>query len=129
MDVEETAHNAINARLLDDYYKDAAGGVGRWNKLIKNAGIDFTLNMPFKGFNRKIGTFADDFITPEGEVVSEDEWISKQHEWFCDDADGEYIQSLMVACTEAGQYAGWIAPPRIGINNQPTDYELSLIHI
>lgn len=123
VEVEETAHNAINARLLDDYHKDAAGGVGRWNKIIKKAGIDFEFSMPFKGFARKVGTFAEDFITPEGEVVSEQEWNARRNDWFCSDADGDFIQSLMKPCTEPGQYAGWIAAPRTGINNQPVDYE------
>ena len=121
--MEETAHNAINARLLDDYHKDAAGGVGRWNKIIKKAGFDFELVMPFKGFARKVGTFAEDFITPGGQVVSEEEWKAKYHDWFCSTADGDYIQSLMKPCKEKGKYANWIAPPRIGINNQPVDYE------
>jgi benzoyl-CoA 2,3-dioxygenase component B len=123
VEVEETAHNAINARLLDDYHKDAAGGVGRWNKIIKKAGIDFTFVMPFKGFARKVGVFADDFISPDGQVLTEQEWNAKHDDWFCSEADGDYIQSLMKPCREAGEYAGWIAAPRIGIDSKPVDYE------
>lgn len=123
VEVEETAHNAINARLLDDYHADAAGGVGRWNKLISKAGFDFELKLPFKGFARKVGTFSEDFITPEGDVVSEVEWNAKEDDWLCNKADGDYIQSLMQACTEKGQYAGWIAAPRVGINRQPDNFE------
>ena len=123
VEVEETAHVAINSRLLDDYHKNAAGGVGRWNKIIRGAGFDFELKLPFKGFSRKVGVFAGEFITPEGEVVTEDEWNARRGEWFTSDADGEYIQSLMKPCTEKGRYAGWIAPARVGINNRPTDFE------
>ncbi|RLA04788.1 MAG: benzoyl-CoA 2,3-epoxidase subunit BoxB [Gammaproteobacteria bacterium] len=123
VDVEETAHNAINSRLLDDYHVDAAGGVGRWNKTISKAGFDFELKLPFKGFSRKVGTFSEDFITPEGEVVTQDQWNARRDEWFTTDADADYIQSLMKPCTEIDQYAGWIAPPRIGINKQPADFE------
>jgi benzoyl-CoA 2,3-dioxygenase component B len=123
VEVEETAHNAINARLLDDYHKDAAGGVGRWNKIIKKAGIDFSFVMPFKGFARKVGVFADDFISPDGQVLTEQEWNAKHDDWFCSEADGDYIQSLMKPCREAGEYAGWIAAPRIGIDSKPVDYE------
>ena len=31
---EVPALTAINMRLRDDYIRDAAGGVGRWNKII-----------------------------------------------------------------------------------------------
>jgi len=120
---EEPALNAINGRLLDDYIKDATGGVGRWNKIIQKAGIDFEIKLPHKGFNRKIGEFAENFISPDGEVVSESEWNSQQDFWLCSDADGEYINALMVPCKEKGKYAGWIAEPRVGINNQSGDFE------
>lgn len=121
--VEETAHHAINSRLLDDYHKDAAGGVGRWNKIIKKAGFNFELTLPYKGFNRKIGTFADDFITPQGEVVTQQQWHASMDEWLCTDADGDYIQSLMKPCLDPGCYAGWIAEPRVGVDNQAGDFE------
>ncbi|PCI57760.1 MAG: benzoyl-CoA 2,3-epoxidase subunit BoxB [Gammaproteobacteria bacterium] len=123
VDVEETAHNAINSRLLDDYHDDAAGGLGRWNKVIKRAGFDFKLTLPYKGFSRKIGTFSEDFITPDAQVVTEAEWNAKKDEWLCTDSDNAFIQSLMVPCKEKGKYAGWIAAPRVGINNQPEDFE------
>jgi benzoyl-CoA 2,3-dioxygenase component B len=29
----------------------------------------------------------------------------------------------MKPCTEPGRYASWIAPPRMGINGQPGEYE------
>jgi benzoyl-CoA 2,3-dioxygenase component B len=121
--VEETAHHAINSRLLDDYHKDASGGVGRWNKIITKAGFEFELQLPYKGFNRKIGVFADDFITPQGEVVTQQQWQARQNDWLCTDADGDYIQSLMQPCHEAGRYAGWIAEPRVGVDNQADDFE------
>jgi benzoyl-CoA 2,3-epoxidase subunit B len=123
VEVEETAHAAINARLLDDYFKNAAGGVGRWNKIIRGADFDFELKLPFKGFSRKVGVFAAESITPEGDVVSEDEWNARRGDWFTNDADAQYIQSLMKPCTERGAYAGWIAPARVGTNNRPPEFE------
>ena len=117
------ALNALNARLLDDYIRDAGNGVGRWNKIIQKTGIDFEFRLPHKGFNRRIGEFADAFVTPEGEVVREDEWTARSEEWLCSGADGEYIQSLMVPCREPGRYAGWVAEPRVGIDNQSGDFE------
>ncbi len=37
--------------------------------------------------------------------------------------DGDFIASLMKPVTEPGQFAGWIAPPRVGIDNKPGDFE------
>jgi benzoyl-CoA 2,3-epoxidase subunit B len=35
----------------------------------------------------------------------------------------DFIVSLMKPCHEAGKYASWIAPPRVGVNSQPGDFE------
>lgn len=123
VEVEEPALNAINARLLDDYIVDASGSIGRWNKVLTKAGVNFEITLPHKGFNRKIGEFSEHFITPAGEVVSEDYWMARRNEWLCDESDAAYIQSLMKPCLEKGKYAGWITAPRVGINNQPDDFE------
>ncbi len=128
VDVEESAHSAINSRLLDNYFVDAAGGVKRWNKTIERAGFDFAFKLPFKGFKRKVGVFAGDHISPDAEVLSEQEWNARRDDWLCTDADDAFIQSLMVPCKEKGQYANWIAAPRIGINSQPDDYEYVKLH-
>ena len=37
--------------------------------------------------------------------------------------DRAFIESLMVPQTEPGQFAGWIAPPKVGIDNKPGDFE------
>ena len=39
------------------------------------------------------------------------------------DADRAFVASLMGRCVEPGQFAGWIAPPVMGINRQPVDFE------
>ncbi len=44
-------------------------------------------------------------------------------------ADGEFIQSLMKPCCEPGQYAAWIAPPKVGIDNKPGDFEYVKLHM
>ena len=44
-------------------------------------------------------------------------------EWLPSHADGDFIQSLMVPCFEPGKYASWIAPPKVGIDNKPGDFE------
>jgi len=37
--------------------------------------------------------------------------------------DYRFVESLMRPVQERGAYAGWIAPPRIGIDNKPGDFE------
>jgi len=119
---EASALTSINERLRDDYVIDCQRGLDRWNKLIQNAGIDFEVSLPHRAFNRRIGAFSGVHVTPEGNVIDEQTWQARQHEWLPSDADHEYVQSLMVQVTGVGEYASWIAPPRIGINNQPIDF-------
>jgi hypothetical protein len=38
-------------------------------------------------------------------------------------SDGAFIGSLMKQVVEPGKFASWIAPPRIGIDNKPGDFE------
>ncbi len=117
------ALRAINCRLLDDYIADCQGGIDRWNKVIEKAGINFRFTQPHKGFNRRIGEFGGHRISPAGELLSEAQWAAQQGGWLPNEADGAFIQSLMKPCVEPGQYASWIAPPRMGINGQPGEYE------
>jgi len=123
------ALTAINMRLRDDYSRDAAGGVERWNKIIEKAGVDFKLKLPHESFNRKIGVFAEKLFTPEGVLVSGQEYDENVGKWLPSHADGDYIQSLMVPCTEPGKFAGWIAPPKVGIDNKPGDFEYVKLHM
>src|SRR5207247_2625331 len=44
-------------------------------------------------------------------------------EWLPAKADGDFIQSLMRQVVEPGKFASWIAPPRVGIDNKPGDFE------
>jgi len=125
---EVPALTAINMRLRDDYSKDAAGGVGRWNAIIKKNGVAFELTLPHEGFHRQIGAFKDAPITPEGKVISREEWAATRDKWLPSKADGDFIQSLMKPVSEPGKYAGWISPPRVGIDNKPGDFEYVQIH-
>ena len=114
---------ALNARLLDDFIVDCQGGIDRWNKSIEKAGIAFKFVQPHKGFNRRIGEFAGKRVSPAGEVLTEDQWSAKSGDWLPNDDDMRFIGSLMKPCHEPGKYASWIAPPRVGVNNQPGDFE------
>ncbi|MBT8493783.1 MAG: benzoyl-CoA 2,3-epoxidase subunit BoxB [Deltaproteobacteria bacterium] len=114
---------ALNEVLREDYIKDCARGVGRWNKVIQKAGIDFELKLPSKRFHRQIGSFADYHCDPDGNLLSDADWEARKGEWLPNDSDEIYIKSLMKPVTEPGKIAGWIAPPRRGINGNPFDFE------
>ncbi len=115
--------NALNEVLRDDYIKDSVAGVGRWNKVIEKAGIPFRLTVPHKAFNRQIGTLAGVKVSPDGRVVSEAEWAAKVDEWLPSAEDRAFVASLMGRVVEPGKFANWIAPPVMGINRQPVDFE------
>jgi benzoyl-CoA 2,3-dioxygenase component B len=115
--------NALNEVLRDDYIKDSIAGVNRWNRVIEKAGIPFRLKVPHKAFNRQIGTLAGLRVSPEGKVVSEAEWKAHENEWLPSAEDRAFVASLMGRVVEPGKFAGWIAPPVMGINRQPIDFE------
>ena len=123
------ALNAINMRLRDDYVKDASGGLTRWNKIMKRKNVDFEFRLPHEGFNRNIGVFANVTVDPQGNIINPDSWEAQMAEWLPTKADGEFIQSLMKPCYEPGRYASWIAPPKVGINNQAGDFEYVKLHM
>jgi len=90
---------------------------------MEKAGIDFRLTVPHKAFNRQIGALAGVRISPDGRPVSEQEWELRKKEWLPSDEDRAFVASLMGQCLEPGKFAGWIAPPVMGINRQPVDFE------
>jgi benzoyl-CoA 2,3-dioxygenase component B len=115
--------NALNEVLRDDFIKDSVAGVGRWNKVIEKAGLPFRLQVPHKAFHRNIGSLAGIRLSPEGQVVSAAEWEVKRGQWLPTAEDRAFVASLMGRVVEPGKFAGWIAPPMIGINRQPVDFE------
>jgi len=115
--------NALNEVLRDDYIKDSVGGVDRWNRVIEKAGLPHRLSVPHKAFHRNIGALSGAKVSPDGRVVSESEWSAKVAEWLPTAEDRAFVQSLMGRVVEPGKFANWIAPPAIGINRQPVDFE------
>jgi benzoyl-CoA 2,3-dioxygenase component B len=126
--IEVPALMAINERLRTDYIEDSQKGVDRWNKIIADAGVDFKLTLPHRGFHRNIGTFAGQHISPEGEVMTETDWSAKEHHWLPTDDDRAFVRSLMVQVTEPGKFAAWVAPPARGIHGQALDFEYVKFH-
>jgi len=115
--------NALNEVLRDDYIKDSIGGVERWNRVIDKSGIGFRLKVPHKAFHRNIGALAAVKVTPEGRVITSVEWSSMVDQWIPSAADRQFVASLMGRVVEPGKFANWIAPPAIGINRQPVNFE------
>ena len=115
--------NALNEVLRDDYIKDSVSGVNRWNKVIEKAGIPLRLKVPHKAFNRQIGALAGVKVSPEGRPVSQAEWDANVAQWLPTAEDRAFVASLMGRVVEPGKFANWIAPPTIGINRQPVDFE------
>jgi len=120
---EAPALNALNERLRDDFVKDSVAGVGRWNKIIQKAGIDFQLTVPHKAFHRQIGPLAGLKVSPDGRVVSDAEWSAGVGRWLPTSEDRAFVASLMGRVVAPGQFVNWIAPPSAGINKQPVDFE------
>ena len=115
--------NALNEVLRDDYIKDSVSGVERWNKVLDKAGIAFRLKVPHKAFHRNIGALAGVKVSPDGRVVSEAEWNASVGQWLPSNEDRAYVASLMGRVVEPGKFANWIAPPVMGLNRQPVDFD------
>ena len=115
--------NALNEVLRDDFIKDSVAGVGRWNKVLEKAGLPHRLAVPHKAFHRNIGALSGVKVSPEGRVLSEAEWKANVDKWLPSAEDRAFVASLMGRVVEPGKFANWIAPPVMGINRQPVDFE------
>src|SRR5262249_15618765 len=104
------------------FIRDSLAGVARWNRIIDKAGLPFRLQAPHKAFNRRIGTLAAVKVSPDGRVVSDDEWTAHEREWLATPPDRSVLASLMGRVLEPGKFAHWIAPPVVGVNRQPADF-------
>jgi benzoyl-CoA 2,3-dioxygenase component B len=117
------ALTALNARLRDDYTREIQAGLDRWNRIPERFGIPFRLTLPHVAFHRKIGSFAGHYVSPEGRVLSKEEWKHQAVAWLPSGDDHSFVSSLMSRIIEPGKFANWIAPPARGINNLPLEFE------
>ena len=121
--VDEPALTALNMRLRDDYTQDCVKGMLRWNKVITLAGYDFKLDA------------AERRVPPPDRRVQERPRDARRR---ADRRrDVEQAQGRVAALdrgrrlhrqpdepvTEAGKFASWISPPKVGIDNKPGDFE------
>ena len=115
--------SALNLDLRDEYVADCANGVRRWNQALEDAGLEQRLLLPHEGFNRAVGAYRGHHLSPQGEILDDATWAAQVDQWLPTDADRAAVASLMVAEYEAGAFAGWIAPPQAGINEQPVEFD------
>jgi benzoyl-CoA 2,3-epoxidase subunit B len=115
--------NAMNEVVRDAYVEDNQRGVDRWNRIIQEAGIDFTLRLPSRRFNRKMGIYAGHDFDPEGKPITDIEFNARRFEWLPTENDRTHVRNLMQPVLELGKMAHWIAAPAAGINGKPIDFE------
>lgn len=117
------ALSSLNMRLRDDFVDDTAAGIARWNRVLERTNFPFRVTLPHVAFNRRIGEFAAIHADPAGNLLTPEQWAAHRDEFLPTTEDNLFIASLMKPSLEKGTYAGWIAPPRIGIDNMPGDFE------
>jgi len=125
---EAPALTSLNARLRDNYTKEIQAAVDRWNRIPEKFGLPVRITLPHVGFHRKIGAFAGHSVSPDGRVLSPDEWERHCAAWLPSDDDHAYVGSLMGQVIEPGKFANWIAPPTRGIHGQPIEFEYVRFH-
>jgi benzoyl-CoA 2,3-dioxygenase component B len=115
--------NAMNEVLRDDYVGDCEFVVERWNKVLEKAGRPERLYLPNRRFHRDVGIYGGKHFDPQGNPISAEAWEKGRAHWLPSAADQVFVVSLMKPVLGMGQIAGWIAPPRIGINGNPFEWE------
>jgi benzoyl-CoA 2,3-epoxidase subunit B len=120
---EVPALTALNLDLRDEYVADCENGVRRWNQALEDAGLQQRLVLPHEGFNRRVGNYAGHYVSPAGEVITKAEWDRNIENWVPTGDDRARVAELMVPHYEPGAFAGWISPPKTGINDQPVEFD------
>lgn len=120
---EVPLRNAMNEVLRDAYIDDNQRGVDRWNRMIKESGIDYTITLPSRRFNRTMGIYAGSHFDPQGHPIDAEAWERRKYEWLPKDSDRAYVQQLMQPVLEPGKMANWIGAPDRGVKGQPIDFE------
>jgi benzoyl-CoA 2,3-dioxygenase component B len=114
---------ALNLDLRNEYTADCANGVRRWNQALEDAGLEERLYLPHDGFNRKVGAFSGHNVTPTGEIVDDATWARDVAGYLPTPDDRARVAELMVPHYATGDFASWIAPPSVGINDLPVEYD------
>jgi len=120
---EVPALTALNLDLRDEYVADCERGLRRWNAELERAGLADRLVLPHAGFNRGVGVYSGHFISPSGELIGQADWERMAPDWLPTAEDRARVAALMVPHHEPGEFASWLAPPAVGINDLPVEYD------
>jgi len=120
---EVPLRNALNEVLRGEYVRDCERAMTRWNKYLKDEGLDAQLYLPSTRFHRHVGEFAGHHFDVRGDFVTREEFERRKGEWLPSLDDREYVRSLMHPVVEPGKIANWIAPPAAGIKGKPFEFE------
>jgi benzoyl-CoA 2,3-dioxygenase component B len=114
---------AMNEVLRDNYIEDCQRAVDKWNRTLEKNGIGDRLSLPHRRFHRNQGIYAGTHFSPDGKLLTPEEWTKLRAEWLPSENDLAYVETLMKPVHERGKIAAWIAPPQRGINGQPFEFE------
>jgi benzoyl-CoA 2,3-dioxygenase component B len=115
--------NAMNECLRDDYIKDCEAALRRWNRALEEEGSNERVTLPNRRFHRHIGEYAQHTFSTTGELLKGPEAAAQTAASLPSAEDEAYVASLMKPVTKPGAFANWIAPPKVGINGMPVDFE------
>jgi benzoyl-CoA 2,3-dioxygenase component B len=114
---------ALNLDLRNEYVEDCARGLRKWNAELAEAGLEQRLTLPHEGFNRRVGAYSGHNVSPDGRILPDEEWARQADDWLPTDDDRAGVAALMTSHYDPGEFASWIAPPAVGINELPVEYD------
>jgi benzoyl-CoA 2,3-epoxidase subunit B len=120
---EVPLRNTMNELLREEYMNDCLRVIKTWNRALKREGTSFTISLPSNRFHRRQGIYSSHHFNPQGQLISEEEWVKNKSSWLPTEEDRIYVKSLMSPVHTIGQCANWIAAPKRGINGQQFEYE------
>lgn len=116
--------SAMNELLRDGYVANCNAVVTQWNRVLESAGLEERLTLPSRRFNRGAQSiYAKHKYDLEGNLITSQAFEANRARWLPSAQDLAFVQSLMSQVLEPGKIAGWIAPPKKGINGMPFNWE------
>ncbi len=120
--VEVPLVQGINASMRRSFAAELAPLFARWNRCFADAGTAFRLSLPSERFLRRVGPCAGLAYTPAGERLPSQAGGFDASAWLPTAEECRRVRALMQPVTEPSRCAGWIAPPRLGVNRLPADF-------
>ena len=121
--VDEPALTALNMRLRDDYTQDCVKGMLRWNKIISLAGYRLQADAAERRVpppDRRV----QGHPCHAGRRADRRRHVGQAQERMAALDRGRRLHRQPDEAGDRGrQFAAWIAPPKVGIDNKPGDFE------